>query len=89
MKMSKLLKRALMIMILLFGIVATTTSILSGWNLYRSLTEEFKSKGTAIARSIADFSVEILELFPNSGDGRLSSSNNDRGGLTDGITDPR
>ena len=26
---------------------------------------------------------------PNSGDGRLSSSNNDRGGLTDGITDPR
>ena len=30
-----------------------------------------------------------LELFPNSGDGRLSSSNNDRGGLTDGITDPR
>ncbi|PON12110.1 hypothetical protein C2W62_41330 [Candidatus Entotheonella serta] len=87
--MSKLLKRALMIMILLFGIVATTTSILSGWNLYRSLTEEFKSKGTAIARSIADFSVEILELFPHSGYGRQSSSNNDRGGLTDGITAPR
>ena len=33
--------------------------------------------------------VYLLELFPNSGDGRLSSSNNDRGGLTDGITDPR
>ena len=33
--------------------------------------------------------TQILELFPNSGDGRLSSSNNDRGGLTDGITDPR
>ncbi len=31
----------------------------------------------------------LLELFPNSGYGRQSSSNNDRGGLTDGITAPR
>ncbi len=30
-----------------------------------------------------------IELFPNSGYSRQSSSNNDRGGLTDGITDPR
>ncbi len=34
-------------------------------------------------------SFEKEELFPSSGYGRLSSSNNDRGGLTDGITDPR
>jgi HAMP domain-containing protein len=60
MRLSRLFKRVLIIMMILFGIVATTTSLLSGWNLYRSLTEEFKSKGTAIARSIADFSVEIL-----------------------------
>lgn len=47
-------------MILMFGVIATATSLLSGWNLSHSLTEEFKSKGTAIARSIADSSVEIL-----------------------------
>lgn len=60
MRMSRLFKRVLIIMVILFGIVAMTTSFLSGWNLYTSLTDEFKSKGTAIARSIADFSVEIL-----------------------------
>jgi sigma-B regulation protein RsbU (phosphoserine phosphatase) len=47
-------------MVGLFGIIATATSLLSGWNLSRSLTDEFKSKGTAIATSIADSSVEIL-----------------------------
>jgi sigma-B regulation protein RsbU (phosphoserine phosphatase) len=47
-------------MIALFGVIALGTSLLSGWNLYRSLTDEFTSKGTAIARSIADSSVEIL-----------------------------
>ena len=58
--MSKLFKRTLIIMIVLFGIIANATSVLSGWNLYRKLTEEFKSKGTAISRSIADSSVEII-----------------------------
>ena len=47
-------------MIILFGVIAASTSFLSGWNLYKSLTDEYKSKGTAIARSFADFSVEIL-----------------------------
>ena len=42
-----------------------------------------------IAEELIPTSASTLELFPNSGDGRLSSSNNDRGGLTDGITDPR
>jgi serine phosphatase RsbU (regulator of sigma subunit) len=60
MSVSRLFKKALIIMMILFGIVATTTSLLSGWNLYTSLTDEFKSKGAAIARSIADSSVEIL-----------------------------
>ena len=36
------------------------TSILSGWNLYRNLTQEYQSKGVAIAKSIADSSVELL-----------------------------
>ena len=47
---------------------------------------------SSLLLKIAQFmvwSTLLIELFPNSGDGRLSSSNNDRGGLTDGITDPR
>jgi len=60
MRMSRLFKKTLTIIIVLFGIIASATSILSGWNLYRSLTDEFKSKGTAIVSSIADSSVEIL-----------------------------
>jgi sigma-B regulation protein RsbU (phosphoserine phosphatase) len=60
MKMSKLFQRTLIIMVVLFGIIATVTSILSGWTLSRRLTEEYESKGTAIAKSIADSSVELL-----------------------------
>src|SRR6266852_7379229 len=58
--MSKLFYKTLVIIILLFGIIATTTSVLSGWNLYRHLTAQYRSKGTALAKSIADSSVEIL-----------------------------
>ncbi len=60
MKMSKLFKKTLLIIIVLFAVIALTTLISSGWNLYRDLTEEYKSKGTAIARSIAGSSVETL-----------------------------
>jgi sigma-B regulation protein RsbU (phosphoserine phosphatase) len=60
MKMSKLFYKTLVIIVLLFGIIATTTSVLSGWNLYRHLTVQYRSKGTALAKSIADSSVEIL-----------------------------
>jgi PAS domain S-box-containing protein len=58
--MSKLFKKTLLIIIVLFAIIAVTTAISSGWNLYNDLTEEYKSKGTAIARSIASSSVETL-----------------------------
>lgn len=47
-------------MILLFAVIAVSTAVNSGWSLYRHLTEEFKSKGVAIASSIAGSSVEIL-----------------------------
>jgi sensor histidine kinase regulating citrate/malate metabolism len=47
-------------MIALFGIIATTTSLVSGWTLYSQLTAEYQSKGAAIAESIADSSVEVL-----------------------------
>jgi PAS domain S-box-containing protein len=58
--MSKLFKRTLIIMIILFAIIAMTTAISTGWNLYNDLIAEYKSKGTAIARSIASSSVETL-----------------------------
>jgi HAMP domain-containing protein len=48
------------LIVVLFGIIASATSILSGWNLYRNLTQEYQSKGVAIAKSIADSSVELL-----------------------------
>ncbi len=56
----RLFKKTLILMVILFGVIATTTSIVSGWNLYRQLTKEYQSKGTAIAKSIADSSVELL-----------------------------
>ncbi len=58
--MSKLFKKTLIIIIILFGIIATLTSALSGWNIYRGLSNEFISKGLSISNSISDSSVEIL-----------------------------
>ncbi|MCX8034309.1 MAG: ATP-binding protein [Thermodesulfovibrio sp.] len=58
--MSKLFQRTLLGIIFLFAIIFFTISIFSGWHLYRNLTEEYKSKGTAIASSIASSSVETI-----------------------------
>ena len=60
MRLSRLFKKTLILMVILFGVIATATSIVSGWNLYNQLTKEYQSKGTAIAKSIADASVELL-----------------------------
>lgn len=60
MKTSRLFTKTLLLFVILFGVIATATSILSGWTLYRSLTAEFRSKGIAIAQGIADSSAEIL-----------------------------
>lgn len=60
MKTSRLFTKTLILIVILFGIIATATSVLSGWTLYRSLTAEYKSKGIAIAKSVADSSAEIL-----------------------------
>ncbi|HMK44833.1 MAG TPA: ATP-binding protein [Dissulfurispiraceae bacterium] len=57
---SKLFKKTLIIIIILFAVIALSTLFSSGYNLYNNLTEEYKSKGTAIARSIAGSSVETL-----------------------------
>jgi len=57
---SKLFKKTLFIIIVLFGVIASTIAVSSGWNLYNDLIQEYKSKGTAIAKSIAGSSVETL-----------------------------
>jgi len=57
---TSLFSKTLVLIVVLFGIIATATSILSGWNLYRNLTQEYQSKGVAIAKSIADSSVDLL-----------------------------
>ena len=57
---SRLFKKTLFVIIILFGVIAFTIAISSGWNLYKDLTEEYKSKGTAIAKSIAGSSVETI-----------------------------
>jgi len=58
--MSKLFYKTLVIIVLLFGVIATATSVLLSWNLYQHLTAQYRSKGTALAKSIADSSVETL-----------------------------
>ena len=44
----------------LFGIISTMASGLAAWTLYNRMTEEFLSKGAAIASSIARGTQEIL-----------------------------
>jgi len=58
--MSKLFKKTLLIIIILFIVISFTIAVSSGWNIYKDLTQEYKSKGTAIAKSIAGSSVETL-----------------------------
>lgn len=58
--MSKLFQKTLIGIIFLFAIIFVTISIFSGWHLYNNLTEEYKSKGTAIASSIASSSAETI-----------------------------
>ena len=60
MKTSRLFAKTLILIVILFGVIATATSILTGWTLYRSLTSEYRSKGIAIAQGIANSSAEIL-----------------------------
>jgi phosphoserine phosphatase RsbU/P len=60
MKTSRLFTKTLILIVILFGVIATATSLLFGWTLYRSLTMEYRSKGIAIAKGVADSSAEIL-----------------------------
>jgi phosphoserine phosphatase RsbU/P len=57
---ASLFTKTLLLIVVLFGIIATGTSILAAWNQYRNLTREYQSKGIAIAESIAHSSGELL-----------------------------
>ncbi len=60
MKVSKLVRKTILGVLVLFGAVVLATSVISGWNLNNLLSEQYESKGAAIASSIASSSVEIL-----------------------------
>ena len=44
----------------IFILIAVSISLFFGWTLYRALMSEYQSKGTAIAKSIADSSVTLI-----------------------------
>ncbi len=60
MKSSRLFTKTLVLLVLLFGVTAVSTAVLSAWMLGRHLTAQYESKGQAIAESIARSSVDIL-----------------------------
>ena len=60
MNLSGLLPRTLLILIGLFGVTMLVLAAFNIWSLDRILTEEFRSKGAAIAESIASVSVDTL-----------------------------
>ncbi|QLA21471.1 response regulator [Desulfolutivibrio sulfoxidireducens] len=58
--MSRLFRKTLVAIVVIFGLVANATALLSAWILYTDLTEEYVTKGRAIAGSIAEASAELL-----------------------------
>lgn len=64
MKKNTLFQKTLVGQIALFALVAVTTSVSSAWNLQKGLTEEYRSKGKAIASSIASSSENLIGSSP-------------------------
>ncbi|TVQ96106.1 MAG: response regulator [Desulfovibrionales bacterium] len=60
MKTSRLFRKTLLAMVVIFGAMATVSSFYSGWTLHRQMMSENESKAVAIARSIANSSTELL-----------------------------
>ncbi|MBI3411085.1 MAG: response regulator [Planctomycetes bacterium] len=60
MKTSNLFAKALGILVILFVASAAAVAISSAWRIDRDLTEQYESKATAIANSVASSSVEML-----------------------------
>ncbi len=58
--MSKMFKKTLLMMIFMFGAVASLVSLYSAWMSYQRFIEEYKSKAIAISNNIASSSLEIF-----------------------------
>ncbi len=60
MRSSKLFRKTLLFMVLIFGAMATISSLYSGWTLYHHMMQEYESKGISIAKSIASTGTEVM-----------------------------
>ncbi len=60
MRRSSLFNKTLFFMIVVFGVIATTTSFISGWQLNDQMTEEYASKARALARTMAESDLELM-----------------------------
>jgi methyl-accepting chemotaxis protein len=60
MRPSRLFTKVLVVLAVLFGFATLVMAAFSAWLLDRELSQEYQSKGTAIANSIAGSSIEIL-----------------------------
>ena len=58
--MSKLFKKTLIMMIILFAVNAPIISGYAGWTLYNRIIEEYESKATAVADKIGRSSLETI-----------------------------
>src|SRR6266446_7038224 len=60
MRSSPLLRKALVVLVVVFGVAMIATAMSSAWRINDNMTTQYESKGKAIANSIADSSLEIL-----------------------------
>ncbi len=58
--MSRIFRKTLVAVIVVFGVAANATALLSAWLLHRHLTDEYVTKGRAIAMAIAAASPDAL-----------------------------
>ncbi len=58
--MSRIFRKTLVAVVLVFGVAANATALLSAWLLHRHLTDEYVTTGRAIAMAIAAASPDAL-----------------------------
>ncbi|MDH3978891.1 MAG: SpoIIE family protein phosphatase [Gammaproteobacteria bacterium] len=58
--MSRLFKKTLIVVVVLFGLISTSISILSAWSIYTGMTQEFDVKGHSIGSILAEASIAAL-----------------------------
>lgn len=60
MKRASLFTKTLLFMVVVFGLIATATSVISSWQLQHHLINEYTTKARALAQSMADSDLELL-----------------------------